>query len=438
MHNRVDRRTFVAGLALTGASAPWAQESGPFAAGLQRGALSFDHVWTPGRTAQDAVTRTSVQSLPLRTWVKVAGTQFDVLSAALAAAGWHESRKDWSNSKSIRATFVAWGGCARHGLRIYYPRGGGHGDSSVNGTWMFDAASMRWSILDMPSDPDAPGMAWDRRYKVPPNGDYTRYVGGLPSDDGLYPDILPDGRPTSAHVYCGVWYDSRRHRIGTGCVSKWSLDLASRRWLRERWTWDGGAPTAFSIHQQIFYHAGRDALYGFPGRTEWDSYSFGKCSAAHSNWEPRKAAPDWSKVGISSCRLDSDRVLFLWFHRDKDRWGIYDMAKEEWEPGSGDPVGNGDAHASRTEMKPAMLVPAWGEKGQVIRRSTGEARKEAWWVFDLATKSNQPYERQGARASAYTPYPGNKWLCIEEAGLCLMLDEQGPTSQPAVMVMRYR
>lgn len=439
MHQDVDRRTFLVGLAMASAHGTSAGARDGFADGAQRGSVSSDHVWTPGRDAQGVITQASVAALPLNTWVKVAGTQLSTLADALAKEGWRIDKMDWSNGKNLRSTLAPWVGCARNGFKIYYPRGGGHGDSSINGTWVFDVATMRWGIVDIPSDPAAPEHAWDASYGRPFNKvSFSLYTAALPTDDGLYRDILPDGRPTSAHTYNGVWYDSKRHLVGTGRVSKWTLDLAKKRWQRQRWTWMGGAPTTFTIQQQFQYHAGRDALYGFPGRSDGDYYSFGKCAADEANWKGLAAPPNWAKTAISSCRLDRDKVLFLWYHNKAERWGIYDMSAEAWLAGSGGAVGEGKFYSYHSEHMPALHVPTWGESGQIIRRGTGNDLRESWWVFDLATKANLPYEREGARAAGYSAWPGNKWLGVEEAGLCIMLDDAVAMNQPAMLAMRYR
>lgn len=436
----VQRRDLLLALAACGALAGHAKAAAPkpFADGAGLGRIAND-LWTPARDSAGRVTRASVQALPADRWFRVAGTELRTLVAALASAGWRMPQKDWSNGKDIRATFRAWVGCARNGMQIYYPRGGGHGDSSVNGTWVFDLSTMQWGVQQMPSDPLDHQASWARSYAPPQNkATFTRYTEPLPGDDDLYRDILPDGMPTSAHTYNGVWYDSKRHAVGTGRVSKWTLDLASGRWTRQRWTYRGGKPEVFTIRQQFFYHAGRDALYGFPGRGDSDYYSFGKCPAAGADWQPLKTAPRWASVAVSSCRLSEDEVLFLWHHAKAERWGIFNMATEAWLDGSGDAVGDGKTMTGGSEMMPAMLVPSWGAQGQVVRRGTADGLRKTWWVFDLASRKNLPYETAEGPPDASSSWPGNKWLTVQEAGLCMILDDAVAIDQPAVRVMRYR
>lgn len=436
----VPRRTALAALASAAfvdvrAAAPVATG---FSAGGRVGRIVDGH-WTPGRDEAGRVARASVLALPKDRWFSVAGTELATLVAGLAKAGWDLKDKDWSGGKDIRRTFSAWVGCARDGMRIYYPRGGGHADSSLNGTWVFDVATMAWGIQDMPSNPDHSASRWDRSYAPPQNkATFTKYTEALPGDDGLYRDVLPDGRPTSAHTYNGVWYDAKRHCIGTGRVSKWTLDLTSGRWTRQRWTYAGGQPQTFTIRQQFFYHAGKDALYGFPGRSDIDYYSFGKCAAAGADWQPLKSAPNWASVAVSSCRLSEDEILFLWHHAKAERWGIYNMAREAWMPGSGDAVGDGRTLKGASEMMPAMLVPTWGQRGQVVRRGTADGLRDAWWLFDVASCSNLPYDRDGGPPAVRSQWPGNKWLHVEEAGLCMVLDDAVAIDKPAIRVMRYR
>lgn len=422
-----------ASIVLSDAAPAGALEGGGWGSGADVGSVA-SNVWTPGRDAGGAINQASVDALLANTWVKLAGSTMQSLVDAIAAAGFVIATHDWSNGKDIRAAFSAWVGAADDGRRIYFPRGGGHADSALNGVYSFDMIRGVWEVQKAPSRPDAAGAVWNASYDIPPNGTFTNYTAALPTDDGLYRDILPDGTPTSAHTYNGVWYDSTRRLVGTGRVSRWVFDLTTKTWARSRWTYDGGAPTDFTINQHWYYHAGRDALYGFPGRTDTDYYSFGKCPAGTAAWVGRSGPANWEANALSSCRLDADRFLYFWVQGGLERWGIYNMSTETWEAGSGNAVGSGKTLTYNSELMTAIYIPTWGASGQVIRRGTFDGLGGQWWAFDLATKANVTYSPAGAVPPGVY---GNKYRQMAGLGVAVAIDDASAISAPAIYVMRY-
>jgi hypothetical protein len=346
---------------------------------------------------------------------------------------------DFGTNKTIRSSFYSWVGCCDDGRRVYYPRGGGHVDSSVNGLWALDLLKMQWEVVKAPSKHNAAGFEWSSNYKV--GGSFTNYInsaGTTVDSDGLYWDKLPDGTPTAAHTYNGVWFDSKRRTIGTGRVSKWAYSLESGQWTRQRWTWAGGAPTVFTINQEFHYHAGRDAVYGYPARNDQDNYSFGKFAADTSAWTALGICANFAaqSTAMSSVRLDNDRVLFLW-SLNGERWGIYNMSTQTWESGSGNAITDGRAQSYPAEMQAAIYIPTWGAAGQVIRRGTSGAYNGAWWIFDIATKANLPYTPAGS-VPAWLSWPGNKYRSIPRLGIAMVLnDSSGTNTAQGVHIMRY-
>lgn len=404
-------------------------------AGSEVGSLSAG-TWTPGRNASGEVTQASINALPLNQWVKVSGATLQALKTLIEAGGFSFNTHEWSVGHSIASAFQAWVGCADDGRRIYYPRGGGHADSSLNAVLALDVMKLGWEVTKAPSRPDAPGFVWNASYDVPPNSTFTGYTAALPTDDGLYRDILPDGTPTSAHTYNGVWFDSTRNQIGTGRVSRWVYNLTTNTWSRSRWTYDGSGPTAFTINQQFHYHAGRDAIYGFPGRSDSDYYSFGKCPAVSAAWSGLSGPSNYASTAISSVRLTADRVAFFWYHNSAERWGIYNMATESWESGSGGAITGGKALTYLSEMMPAVYVPTWGTQGQIIRRGTADGLLGQWWVFDIASKANVTYTPAGSPPG--TPiWSGNKYRAMPNLGVVIALDDSAAITSPAIHLMRY-
>ena len=398
-------------------------------------------IWTPGRDARGIVTQASVNTLPANTWVRVAGTSLQTLRNAIEATGFDFATDDWSAGKDVRSIFNAWVGVADDGRRVVNPRGGGHADSSQNGVLSMDLLRMAWEVLRAPSQPDAPGAAWHPNYRIPPNGTYTNYTttGAIVEEaDGLYADMLPDGTPTSAHTYNGVWYDSSRKQFGTGRVSKWVFDMATRQWTRQRWS-NGGTPFQFTVRQELHYHAATDALYGYFSLGDLDTASWGKVQFPGSNrvgsgTNPPNFALGNGGVGCS-VRLDEDRILVLWCVFGVERWGIFNMLTETWEPGSGDAITDGKNIGNGNEMQICLLIPSWGAQGQVIRRGTNGALNGVWWLFDIATKANLPYTPLGV--NQFTVWPGNKWRSIPHLGIAIGLDDNSAISTNALLVMRY-
>jgi len=403
------------------------------------------NVWTPGRDASGFVTQASVNTLPVDTWVQVAGLSMQALRDLIESTGFLFASHDWSNGKNVRSIFNAWVGCVDDGRRVWYPRGGGHEDSSLNAVVALDLLKMGWELPQPPSRPDAPGFEWAASYDIPPNATFTNYnLSGSFTQwddaDGLYRDRLPDDRPTSAHTYHGVWYDSTRQQIGTGRISKWTYDIAGNTWARQRWTFNGATPETFTINQELHYHAGRDALYGYPARGDFDAGNFGKVVFPGSNFVSLAGPPNFAMGNGgrgTTVRLDADRVLWLWMNSG-ERWGIYNMATEAWEAGSGGLIANGQTYDFANEMQIALYIPTWGAQGQVIRRGTASPINGNWWLFDIATKTNQSYAPAGATIPV-TSWPGNKWRSIPGLGIAIGMDDNNATalSTPAIYVMRF-
>jgi hypothetical protein len=413
-----------------------------WAAGAETGSVTSG-VWTPGRNASGVITQASVDALPADTWVAVAGTELNQLTAAISAiSGFPFSRYDVSGD-GIRGTFDAWVGCCDDGLsRIFYPRGGGHADNSANGIWRFDCLRMQWQIERMPSDPQAPGAVWSSRYAkgpAPDGGTYTRYIdeAGITVDaDGIYWDRLPDGTPTSAHTYNGVWYDSTRNQIGTSRISKWVYDRATQQWARTRWT-VGGTVREATIYHDLHYHAATDYVYGPLGVTDFEYFQFRRFPASSGIVENLTLPAGWQVRGSNGVRLDADRVWWSW-QNSGERAAIHNMATNTWEVLG--PVTNGRTMNGFATMQAGVYVPTWGAQGKIIRRGAADSgQSNQWWLYDLATNTNEAYTPAGNPPPSGTAYPGNKYLRIGNLGIVVAMHEprSWPTSSPCMYVLRY-
>ena len=411
-------------------------------AGSDVGSLSSG-TWTPGRNGDGIITQASVDALPANEWVRVAGTQFQALTDLIAANGFAFPGDVYSSEKTVLGTFRAWVGCCNDGRYIFYPRGGGHNDSSMNGIWSMDVLKMGWGVVDHPSKPNAPEAPWTIEYKTSGSFTICRLAGGSGTDtDGLTLDRLPDGKPTSAHTYGGVWYDKKNKRLCTGRLSKWSYDLAPGVWSRERWI-RGGVPAQFDPGQEFYYYAPKHKLFGYPSYFESDWYSFGSCPGDGLTWTNLPKPSNWRGKGAGTflVPIDEHRLLWFWVAETDglEKWAIFDMASETWNVGTGAAPSVGGLDRKNTgEMQVGMFIPTWGTQGQIIRTGGGSPVWNLWWLFDIASGENIEYPAVGARPTTIT-LAGNKYLTLPHLGIALALNDRvANLSTPAVHIMRYQ
>ncbi len=202
--------------------------SSSWSAGQQTG--SYDGVtftWLPGRDAEGIITRKSVTLVPLRTWVRVAGTEMSRLEAKIK-----QKIPTWRELASWARYTRAWNGFAvdKEGNRAWF-FGGGHADGSNNGLYRLDAVTLQWEIEALPSDP----AKWDPDYaKMPPvTGSYTVYTETKKrweQDRSEYSDIDNQGKPTARHTYRSMQFDPLNNQIIMWCRRVWSFDLQKKSW----------------------------------------------------------------------------------------------------------------------------------------------------------------------------------------------------------------
>jgi hypothetical protein len=204
-------------------------------------------VWTPGRDSAGLVSQASWALVPGGRWVTVSGTRLDGLDAAVKAAvpGWRDyGSGGWSGVTD------AWCGFAidAPGSRVWL-MGGGHGDSSNNGIYRFDALRMQWAIEALPSDP----VTWSTAYKS--SGVYARNpeseaqfnialaAGTLKPVNDWYSDELPaDRKPTARHMYSSMVYAPESNELVFNYVRMWRYSLSENRWSYKRLTRDKTTP----------------------------------------------------------------------------------------------------------------------------------------------------------------------------------------------------
>lgn len=383
------------------------------------------NVWYPTKTVGGTIKAGSWANLPLNSWCKVNGSTLGQLESALTAAGFPMT-KDLGNGKVVGSINAYSGGVLANDA-FYMPRVGGHADSSMNGIWRLDLEKMgggtSWGIEAMPSDPDAPGFVWRTPYKTLADVTSFSIYSFTPSDTW---DVLPDGKPTSAHIYNGCWYDPSRNTINTSRMSKWSWDLTNKAWTRSRWT-DAGTPVYTTINGELHYRAANDRVYGHFSFSDVDYYSWSYAPAGGVAISGAPTPTDWNaKSGTATARI-GDTILALW-HLSGEKWGIFNMATNSWTSGS---VTSGKTYDYNSELMVTCYVPEWNK---VIRRGTANGMAGSWWQFDLATKTNQVYAPAGFTVP-FASSPGNKCFYYP-ARKCVVYITATSTSVDAVYVMR--
>ena len=199
-----------------------------------------DDLWTPGRDAEGTINSASWKLVPKGRWLQVAGTRLDALDAVVkaAVAGW----RDFGSSNWNGVTH-AWNGVAldEAGCRAWWICCGGHGDSSNNGIYRFDALKMRYAVEKMPSD----STRWSEAYRhvgtftLCPESAAAAAVkakaGTLkPIDDWFYDEVYWDRQPTARHVYSGVVYSASTDELLMAVRRLWRYSLASGKWTYKR------------------------------------------------------------------------------------------------------------------------------------------------------------------------------------------------------------
>lgn len=407
-----------------------ALQNGFTAAGFVEGAEIVPNdvvgnVWTPTKNGFGLIKAGSWANLPLNTWCRVSGSTLAQLESLLLANGFPIS-KDLGHGGTVGSINAFSGGVLVNDA-FYMPRVGGHADSSMNGIWRLDLERMgggtSWAIEAMPSDPDAPGYVWRTPYRT--LSDVTSYsiYNYTPSDTW---DVLPDGKPTSAHIYNGVWYDPSRNTINTSRMSKWSWDLTNKAWTRSRWT-DAGTPFYTTINAELHYRAANDRVYGHFSFSDIDYFSWSSAPAGGVAISGASTPPDWNaKGGMSTARI-GDTILAFW-NQSGEKWGIYNMASNSWTSGS---ITAGKTYDYNSELMVTCYVPEWGK---VIRRGTANGLNGQWWQFDVASKTNEVYSPAGFSVP-HAPCPGNKCFYYP-ARKCVVYITATATNVDAVYVMR--
>ncbi|UQA60553.1 hypothetical protein [Polyangium aurulentum] len=210
--------------------------------GSDTGSLEGD-VWTPGRDANGLVNAESWAKVPGGRWIEVNGTRLDGLDAEVKAKipGW----KDYG-SGGWGAVTHAWNAPAAdpEGSRAWWVASGGHGDSSNNGIYRFDAFRMAYAIEHLPSDT----TAWSDGYKLlQTTNTFTTCPESIaeydasveagtaePAGNWFYDELFWDRQPTSRHTYSGVVYVPKTNELVMGVRRLWRYARETGQWVYKR------------------------------------------------------------------------------------------------------------------------------------------------------------------------------------------------------------
>lgn len=408
-------------------------------------------VWTPERDqATDQVTAASWASIPISTleaprFVKVDGWDMVAgITADLLANGFDPQTMAWGNGK-VGSTLKAWTGLAYDPVskKSYHARGGGHADSSINGIWEHDFRKLRYSIVDMPTDPNDPIDQWPIEYKTI-NGTFTSGIDFNDVTDfsvtpmaitsyttymdaaGRFHEQMPsDGRPASMHYYNGIgklgdWVWTTRNR-------KFSYNLVTGETRTDHWTKDGQSFIP-DINNDLIYHAASDTYYGkFAAANA--SFDFSKLSGADPLDVKSVGLPSGTATTSETVMVQKDADSLILFKPSTDTVGAFvaefDMSTETWGPKRDLVNASGSTRPWYVqEMIPAIFIPDWGRQGSILFHFTwsgdaddGEPLAKDWWLLDYETLEPQRLGAIAGYPSEHGEHTGNKFFITEMAGM---------------------
>ncbi|WP_224243184.1 hypothetical protein [Hyalangium gracile] len=247
--------------------------------------------------------------VPKGRWIEVAGTPLTSLDAAIKAAipGFRDL-----GSLGLAGVINAYSGVGVDAPRArWWAFGGGHNDSTNNGLYRFDMATMRWSIEQLPDNPaNWAGVPWGITYSsYPPAMDYAK----AHPDSDVFSDEFFDparpaastGHPVARHTYNGIVYNPDLQEVAFGIRRMWRYSLVTHSWKRHNPFNTPGAT-----------YSGETGYGGALGWTFWDEvnhrYLFGPTeNYNYSRW--------WS--------FDTDDQTWNWEVITPPAWSFAQMVR---------------------------------------------------------------------------------------------------------------
>lgn len=433
--------------------------------------VPVNYEWTPVRDSNDVVTSSSWASIPVSTetdarfvkvkdWDMVAGITSD-----LVANGFDPQTMAWGNGK-VGSTLKAWTGLAYDPVskKSYHARGGGHADSSINGIWEHDFRKLRYSIVDMPTDPNDPIDQWPIEY-ITINGTFTSgidfndvvdfsvtpkaitsYTTYMDSTGRFHEQMPSDGRPASMHYYNGIgklgdWIWTTRNR-------KFSYNLVTGESKTEHWTKDGQSFIP-DINNDLIYHAGSDTYYGCFASAN-SSFDFSKLSSNDPLDIKAVGLPAGMATTSESVILKKDEDNLILFKPSTNTTGAavaeFNMSTETWGP-KRDLVNqtNSDRPWYVQEMIPAIFIPNWGNQGSILFHYTwsgtgddGEPLAKDWWILDYETLQPSRFGAINGYPGEHGEHTGNKFFIDEIDGMTFAFYMWVRDEQSDLYIMRLQ
>jgi hypothetical protein len=231
---------------------------------IDRGSFS-GNIWIPGRDGSGTITRESWADLPIGRWYSASGSRLDALDSVVKARipGWQDYGNG-SNGNKWDAVMNSWSSMVADADKDRaWIFGGGHGDSSNNGLYRFDAKKLQWEIEKLPSDT----TLWSQAYKNSNGGgtfsvnpesqlEYqTKLASGTlsPINDVYWDEIPGDHMPTSRHTYQSMVYMPDTNDIAMTARRFWRYDLDTGEWIYRRLINDTGSLWIDGEHGLTFY-----------------------------------------------------------------------------------------------------------------------------------------------------------------------------------------
>ena len=399
------------------------------------------NVWTPTKDSLGRIRLGSWANLPLNEWCVVSGAALSQIASQLDALGVNRAAYDYGTSNgAITATITPWTGVAvdHENSMVYFPRGGGHADSSLNGTWKLNLERMGggagFDIEDMPSNPDAPGFEWSADYRVPTTGSFSVYTPYTSSDGNQYDraDILPDGKPVSLHTYGGVWHDPLRNKIGSLRNSRWQYSLTTKTWQRALWASPVNA---------------RPTIYG---HAHWDSYIgavriFASTNDVGGQWWIYDDATQTSTLMPGAGMTGSDastwatcgdgRYIYVTGSTATgEKYSIFDMQTATWIVQGAPVTGVSLVYDYTFDMSGLVYIPEWGKCIHYLSRLSVDGHRLR--TFDPATGEMTAYSPPGANViNGNSRWVGNK-LFYYPRRKCVVFIDPISDATDCVYVMR--
>jgi hypothetical protein len=221
-------------------------------------------VMQPAFGSDGRVSEAFWSSLPLRTWIEVAGTRMDQLLRKLppgfqdlGVEGFSAITADWSGAAFDSETGRIW--CC----------GGGHLGSSNNGLYELDLERMSWRIamqpsLYTPADLAASKAEWNQTDKKWIDFWQGYHVGE---------DWWRDGKPTALHTYGDIEFVPGVGVVRGGRLHYWHYDVAEGTATRTVpiAQWAPGIQAIYDREKKILVRCGNTA-YEYWGIQRYDPF----------------------------------------------------------------------------------------------------------------------------------------------------------------------